>query len=187
MKIFIINGNAGCGKTTFGEYAAKILKGKKIPFLHDSSIKPVKDFVQENGWEGKKWDGVTKDDYWRRALYECKCWMIENDKNIFDKYALEKIHEISDSSSEGILFFDIREPENISQLVEYVKENDPKVKVFSLFVERNSDFKFNNYADQNQSNYKYDIFLDNNGDLDNLYKNTERFVGEYIISGSKTA
>jgi len=184
MQIFIINGNAGCGKTTFGLFVAAFLKDKGVPFLHDSSVKPVKDFLLENKWEGKQWDGITKDDYWRRAMHECKCWMIEQDQHVFDKYALKKIREIDKDTNSAVLFFDIREPENIIQLVKYIQKQDSKIKVFSVFVQRDSDCEFNNYADTNQTNYEYDIYLENNGDLDNLYKNAEKFVEKYIAKVS---
>ncbi len=181
MQLFIINGNAGCGKTTFGLLVEEFLKEKGVPFLHDSSIQPVKDFLLENKWEGKQWDGITKDAYWRGAMYACKCWMIEQDSHVFDKYALRKIREIDKDTNRAVLFFDIREPENIIQLVKYIQKQDSNIKVFSVFVQRDSECEFNNYADTNQTNYKYDIYVDNNSDWNNLRKNVKIFVQNYIM------
>lgn len=181
MKIFIINGNAACGKTTFGSFTNEVLEREGVPFLHESSVSPVKNYLKEVGWEGNKWDGITKDHYWRKTMHECKCWMIENDKHVFDKYALEKLDEKG-----GVLFYDIREPENISQLIDYCKENREDVEVKSVFVERDmGKQEFDNYADKNQGNYEYDIYVDNCGDLNDLYKETEKFVNENILKDWK--
>jgi thiol-disulfide isomerase/thioredoxin len=184
LQIFIINGNAKSGKTTFGEYVGKILEKTNIPFLHDSSINPVKEYLKENGWEEKTWDGVTKDDFWRRAMYECKCMMLESDKHIFDKYALEKLYNLSkdgERAKQSVLFYDIREPENIQQLVDFVNENDPEIDIKTIFIEREVEEIFNNYADKNQTNMEYDIRVDNNRGLRELLGASEEFVKEYIM------
>jgi hypothetical protein len=157
-KIFIINGPARSGKTSFGEMVGAILEERGIPFEHNSSINPVKMFLSSRGWFGKKWDGKTKNDYWRRAMYECKKSMIEDDPHVFDRYAHERLEEISGEMEEGVLFFDIREPENIAQIVEFFRENHSEVEVLTVFIERESSEEFNNYADMNQRKYEYDIY-----------------------------
>lgn len=180
LQIFIINGPVQSGKTTFGQMVGTILERENIPFEHNSSVGPVKNYLKEFGWNGELWDGVTKDDYWKRIMYECKCWMIEKDEHIFDKFAVGRLLDISDGGLDGVFFFDIREPENIQQIVDYVNENNPEISIKTVFVNRSQDLEFNNYADRNQGNYTYDIFLDNNGTLEDLEKISIDFVSENI-------
>jgi len=185
LKIFIINGPARSGKTTFGEMVGEFLGDRSIPFEHNSSVAPVKEYLRNSGWEGNEWDGVTKDDYWRRAMYECKCWMIEGDKHVFDKYAFERISSISESSSSGVLFFDIREPENIEQMKKFFEEEHPEIEVLAVFVDRDEGEEFANYADSSQRNYEYDVYVDNNGDLEGLRRASRSFIDEYILVGGE--
>jgi len=179
-KIFIINGPARSGKTSFGQMVGEILEERNIPFEHNSSITPVKMFLATEGWFGKKWDRKTKDDYWRRAMYECKKLMIEEDPHVFDRYAFQRVEEISGGREEGILFYDIREPENIAQIVEFFVENHPDIQVVTVFIERECNEEFNNYADTNQRKYVYDVYLDNNRSLEEFRETSEAFVEGHI-------
>jgi hypothetical protein len=182
-KIFIINGQARSGKTSFGEMVGEILKEQRIPFEHNSSITPVKIFLSSHGWLGRKWDKKTKDDYWRKAMYKCKKRMISDDPNIFDRYAYNRLEEISGEAGEGVLFFDIREPENIVQMVEFFRDTHPEIKVLTVFVERECGEEFNNYADTNQGNYDYDIYIDNNRGLEELREASKSFVIIHVSKG----
>lgn len=147
MQIFVINATARSGKTTFGEYVGKLLSEKGISFLHDSSILPVKRFLKEHGWEGKFWDGETKDDFWRNAMYSCKCSMIENDPHIFDIYAMDLVLKMAKDDPRAVLFFDIREPHNIEQLKEYISINAPDILVRTVFIEREAAPVFDTLVD----------------------------------------
>lgn len=184
-KIFVINGPARSGKTTFGEMVGELLEQRGIPFEHNSSINPVKMFLSSQGWEGKKWDKKTKDDYWRRAMYECKKRMIEADPHVFDRYAYERLEEISQDGGEGVLFYDIREPENIAQIVEFFRDSNPEIEVLTVFIERECAEEFNNYADRNQRGYDYDIYIDNTHSLEEFRELSCVFVTTHIEGGRK--
>ncbi len=194
MRIFVINATARSGKTTFGEYVGKLLSEKGISFLHDSSILPVKRYLKEHGWDGKIWDGETKDEFWRNAMYSCKCWMIENDPHVFDRYAVDLVLEMAKDDPRAVLFFDIREPHNIEQLKEYISISAPQVEFKTVFIERDAAPSINTPVDSKSSGsevvidtsvnpiaYEYDIVIDNNGTLEELFTKSESFVNEYVL------
>jgi hypothetical protein len=188
VQIFVINGNARCGKNTFGDIVADILSRRNIPFKHESSIDPVKQYLIDIGWEGMKWDGIVKDDYWRNAMYLCKHMLKEQDFHIYDKYAVEKLLELSYTDSRAVIFFDIREPENIAQLVEYIHQNHPEIGIETVFLDRENPEKYNNYADTNQSGYEeYTIYVGNQGSIYDLHVEADHFVNSHILSNPETS
>jgi adenylate kinase family enzyme len=125
--VYIINGPGGSGKTTFGELVGKYLEKKQIPFAHESSIDPVKKYLRTYGWEGKVWEEGIKDNHWREVMYLCKCEFIRKDKHCLDKYCVERIEKHFKNFKCGVLFFDVREPENIEQLKSFLKKSIIKI------------------------------------------------------------
>lgn len=190
MQIFVINGNPRSGKTTFGRYVGESLRDINIPFLHGSSIDPVKHYLKEKGWKGKKWDGRTKDEFWREAMYNCKLMILSVQKHYFDQYALSLLSGITEDDtlviSKAVLFFDVREPENIQQLVDYIHDHySEEIEIKTVFVDRVPEEKFNNYADTNQDKYEYDITIDNTKSLEDLQQASSEFVDRYIMDNGE--
>ena len=181
LKIFVINGRARVGKNTFCEQVGKILQEKDIPFMHESSVNPVREYLKTTGWEGKLWDGVTKNEYWRKAMFDCKKMFVDMDKHCFDDYAIGKLYEYFGEDGNGVLFFDIRESEYICQLKEYIEVNYPEIDFKAILIKKDIDEEFDNYAyaDKNVEEYpEYDYVIENNGTIDDLRGEAIKFIND---------
>lgn len=119
QKIFILNGASSSGKTTLGKLVGEELKKRGINFLHTSSIDPVKallmpletwdatltinlptlnniKWMKERITDGKDWDGVTKDDFWRWAMSELKTKITQEYPMLIHEFVFNKISSISE-------------------------------------------------------------------------------------------
>lgn len=157
MSIYVVNGAAGSGKTTFEENIKKIV-GDNCYIL--STITPIKQIATMVGWNGKK------DLESRKFLSDLKDLLTKYNDYPFNyicdqiKYIEEEWAEYGISPKSIVIFIDCREPEEIKKLCD-------KLDAKSLLIRRASaeNKETSNHADANVLNYNYDIVIENNGNL----------------------
>ncbi len=156
--VFIINGYPQSGKDTFVKYCKEII-GKKV-YLK-SSIDNEKTIATICGWNG------IKNDESRKMLSDLKKYM----KALFKKYSIMYFVELDEfvetMKNDDILFYMVREPEEIADIVNYYKHSNTIVK--SIFIDKSNNIECSNDSDKNVKNYRYDLIIPNNESIDKLY------------------
>ena len=179
--VFIINGYLGSGKDTFVAMVSKIWEEWKYKcglnqtkVVNISTIDYLKDIFKEQfNWDGKKTPQV------RRALAAIHKELAEWNDIPF-VLTSEKIKQ--EHSKGNIVFVHCREPENIFKY-------SCAFQAPAIFIENDNAKKavwynsrsFSN-ADKEVENYKYNIFIDNNGTFEDLEKQAENFIIEQIAN-----
>lgn len=165
--IILINGSGTSGKDTVVDLVYNnFLKFYNV--YNISSIDKVREAAKILGWSG------TKDDHDREFLHRLKMLSSE-----FYNHSLGYMLEsLKDFESPYIAFFHIREPEELSQFKDLL--NSSPSRVFTLLVERNNIKKFNNDADKNVANYKYDFIIENNGSKYDLECKTVKLFSKIL-------
>lgn len=157
QKIYIINGPAGSGKDTFVELYSEI----SINTVHNiSSVDKVKEAAKILGWNS------IKDEIGRKFLSDLK----DLSTNSYDgpyNYVMNFINSTKDT-----VFVHIREPSEI----EKIRRKFPSCK--TIFINRNTEIKFNNHADRNVENYQYDYYINNDGTIRDLKETIKNFIEE---------
>jgi hypothetical protein len=153
IKEYIINGIAGSGKDTL---VKMIEKENKVNVYNFSSIDPFREVPREFGWNG------DKDDTYRKCLSLLKQASILYDYP--SKYLLEKRSFVYLTNEDAIIFYHIREPEEIKKFKLLI----PSIKTV-LVYRRGIDIPEND-ADLSVASYlEYDMLIDNTGSLEDLY------------------
>ena len=161
MKIFIVNGAPGSGKTTFEHFVAEFVEerwAKGLGGIRDcfifSTIDYVKEIAIQCGWDGEK------NDKSRKFLSDLKDLLTN-----FNNSPIQKIFEtIRDFPiflyhDSTLIFIDSREPEEIKKLC---RELDAQ----SILIRRPEQIiQPANHADAEVENYTYDIIIENDGSL----------------------
>ena len=169
MSIYIVNGAAGAGKTTFEENIQKIVGDRYCYIL--STITPIKDIARTLGWNGQK------DLKSRKFLSDLKDLLTEWNDFPFT-YVCEEVARIEDAWKEYgvnpnsiIIFIDCREPTEIRKLC-------TKLSAKSLLIRRASaeNAETSNHADAEVLNYNYDMVIENSGDLRDFAFEAFKFV-----------
>ena len=169
LRVVIVNGKPGVGKTTFEEYCKDILG---IAYYNErSTIDKVKEIAHYCYWDGQK------DLKSRKFLSDLKQLLTEyNDLPSKDvKMCLERWEEelqmYGVSDRPHIFFIDDREPEHIHKLRK-------ELNAITLLIRRpgDEDMETSNDSDEFVFNYEYDYTILNEGDLDELKKDAERFI-----------
>lgn len=158
IKIFIVNGQGGSGKTTFENFVAQACEGDVAAV---SMIDYTKQCAAKLGWNGAKED---KD---RRFLSNLKDTLTAWDDSPF----LTTCAMTNMAIKEGceIVFIDAREPDDIDRLKQ-------AFSCLTVLVKRGGQKDYGNHADDDVFNYNYDIVIENNGTLDELRASAEEFV-----------
>lgn len=163
-QIFIINGSGGVGKDTFVELVAKSLyRLYGYTLLNYSSIDCVKNIAKSIGWNG----GKTEKD--RKFLSDLKILMTEYNDAPFSsmQYMANLFNQSGDIK---ILFLHIREPKEIERAKQAFNAK-------TILVRRDSiPHITSNMADNGVFDYQYDIEINNDGDLNDLAKQAEKFT-----------
>jgi len=178
MKIFIINGLPGSGKTTFGELVSKHLSDAGKKFIHTSSIEPIKQILRpKETWDPKvidptmwntlvhlkqscadesvDWDGTTKDQFWRKVMSDLKREITESMPDFLHEFVLKQISRLGEDT---VGFVDIREAENIDSFKEYCHEHYPAAEIKTVLIKSDVYVEnINNFSDNSVLNYNYDI------------------------------
>lgn len=163
-QVFIINGRGGVGKDTICEIASRFYKVRNI-----SSITPIVRIARFAGWDGRKTLAA------RKMLSQLKEVFTEFNDLSFS-YCKDQYYDFLESDEE-ILFIHIREPEEIARLQKsigsmcktlLVRRSDPKNMVYG------------NRSDDGVEDFKYDLYFDNNGSLEDLPSAVEKFFKNFF-------
>lgn len=166
MKIIIVNGAPRSGKTTFCDSCFKN-RGRVYTF---STIDEVKRLAKQLGWNGEK------DDKSRKFLSDLKDALTEYN-DLPHKWTIKKMQEILDvynkvevPTKDVIFLIQTREPEDIKRWVE-------DYNALTVFIKRpDIDIPHGNHADDDVSNYEYDLYIDNDGIEEELKDFTRFFI-----------
>lgn len=168
MKIYVVNGAPGAGKTTFENTVETLSYSCDII----STIDPIKERAFLFGWNGEK------DAKGRRLLYNLKrAWVEYGDQ----PYTwLEEIFNLARYGGTDVIFVDCREPEEIKEIC---KRFGAKSLLIRRAAAENS--KTSNESDKNVLNYDYDIVIENNGSKYDLTIAAENFIEKEGITKRK--
>jgi dephospho-CoA kinase len=171
MKVFIVNGAPGSGKTTFEVLVKReALKWNCLVEMY-STIDFVKDIAHMCGWDG------TKTPENRKFLSDLKD-LLTQWADVPYKKTLAIVEDIryrwtvdGDGCDHNMIFIDCREPKEIKRLCESLNAK-------SILIRRDSSEQIDpsNHADKEVLNYNYDIVIDNNGTLNDLEKRAINFI-----------
>ena len=176
VKVVIINGRPGCGKTTFEAICCNICNygvsgfksNKRLVVDIYSTINFVKEIAIQCGWDGAK---TPRN---RKFLSDLKDLLTE-----WDDVPLKKIDERVQTLKEAedvdwLLFVDCREPSEIQKLKE-------RLNATTVLIRRESveNIEVSNHADSEVFNYNYDLTIYNNSDIIGLENEAKNFL-EYM-------
>ena len=169
MRIYIVNGAPGCGKTTFEQYVQEAI-GEDVRIF--STVDSIKVAAKYLGWDG------TKTPKNRKFLSDLKQLWIEWDdgvmKDMIRRLAnVKRSYEIYDMPDDrAVVFIDSREPAEIDR---FKRELGAR----TILINRGPRAAYEeilNSSDRDVDKYDYDIYVDNIGDLDMLRRAVDEFI-----------
>jgi hypothetical protein len=176
VKVCVINGAPGSGKTTFENICReKCNMFNRVPGFNKnhmlwidicSTVDFVKELAFECGWDGTK---TLKN---RKFLSDLKDLLTEWDDVPFKKIEERAQLRARDASAvDWILFVDCREPAEIQKLKE-------RLNAITVLIRRDSveSNETSNHADANVMNYNYDLTIFNNSDIIDLENRANDFI-----------
>lgn len=160
-KIIIINGSGGVGKDTFVEFCNQFTNVKNI-----SSVDKVKEAAKILvGWKGEK------NDKSRKLLVDLKALSID-----YNDYPMVYIKEEADAfwqnPTQKMMFVHIREISEIEKVKQALN-----AKTLLITSSRVQKITTNN-SDANVEKYAYDMYISNDGTLEELKEKARQFVME---------
>lgn len=172
MKIYIVNGAPGSGKTTFEELIRQFVGVDKCFNL--STIDFVKTLASLVGWDGRKTPRS------RKLLSNLKHDIYEWNPDFFVNRTKELIDTICANYEPEIIMIDCREPVEIKKFCE-------RLGAKSIIVRRAEaeEKVVSNDSDRNVLEYDYDISIDNNGALVLLEHCAQTFLEQEKIHFDK--
>jgi len=158
FKVVIVNGYPRAGKDTFVEMLGELVT---VEVMEHSTIAFSKYIAELMGWNG------IKTIHSREMLSELKSfgnkWF---DKSFKDMTSFIECYYHKDV----IVVFHVREPKEIKRVVEWCERREAGVT--TIFIEGSrSEPDQSNDSDLNVKDYTYDLYIDNNGTLDD-YRHT---------------
>ena len=165
MKIYVVNGYPGSGKTTFERMACKKL-GDGRGFIY-STIHPIKELAQKISWDG------TKDAAGRRLLSDLKQAM-----NRYCNYTMETLEETINAIEMGckealiqnpVVFIDSREPDEIAAIKKLYNAT-------TILIVRDKPKELSNKSDSNVNKYHYDYAIINKAGLKEFDEAVDLFL-----------
>ena len=166
VKVVIVNGKPGCGKTTFEQMCQEhCMKNTVVHII--SSVDYVKECARKIGWDGKK-------DFWgRRFLSDLKNILTLYD----DSPYLKVVHEINrykNDSKLHIFLVDVRESMEIGRYVD-----DFKATTILIRRPESEEQKVSNFSDYLVEDYVYDYVIENCGNLEQLRMSAETMMERF--------
>lgn len=166
-KVIIINGHGTAGKDTFIDKFAEVAEevyGDALPVFRFSSVDEVKKYAMLLGWDS------VKDEKGRRFLSDIKDALTRYNDAPFS-YMQKKYAEVSELSSHSVIFFHVREPEEIARAVK-------EFNATTVLLERECATTFTNHADTGVYDYTYDYYVRNYGTISDLKATARVIFGE---------
>lgn len=180
VKVVVINGRPGCGKTTFEQMCQDVCKpnsikdfqeGRIVQVAITSTVDFVKEIALDCGWDGSK----TLEN--RRFLSDLKD-LLTHWGDVPYKKILEKVKQLDSwtryNGLDWILFVDCREPSEIQKLKERLNATTVLIRRDSVEYDEVS-----NHADADVFYYDYDLTIFNNSDIIHLEDEARKFI-EYM-------
>ena len=169
VKVIIVNGREGAGKTTFEQFCIEALEKNHAGIgIMRSSVDYVKEVAKHCGWYGTKLPEDRKflSDL-KRALTEWRDVPFRDIVNEANRYAADR--------NKFVLFVDCREPHEIERLKK-------ELNAFTVLVRRpNAEgAEASNSSDANVLEYDYDLTVWNEFDVEELYTMADYFVTETL-------
>lgn len=167
MIAVIINGHGTAGKDVFIDKFTEVAEevyGDALPVFRFSSVDEVKKYAMLLGWDG------VKDEKGRRLLSDIKDALTRYNDAPFS-YMKQKYDEVGGLSTNAVIFFHVREPEEIEKAV---KEFD----AVTILIERECATTFTNHADTGVHDYAYDYYVSNYGTISDLKTSARVIFGE---------
>lgn len=160
--VIIVNGKPRSGKDTFAECLNKIARVEKY-----SIIDKVKEIAAQCGWNGNKGE--------RDRKFLCDVKIITELYNDMPfRTVTEKVKMFNEDDSKDVLLIDMREPRDIARAKR-------ELGAYTIFIDndRVPEIK-SNVADGTIHNFNYDYRIDNNGTLEDLDKEVQKFWVYFI-------
>lgn len=159
MRYVIVNGPPTAGKDTFCEMCISTLRARDYMAEIVSSVALVKDIATKCGWNGEK---TPKN---RKFLSDLKDLLTEWDdvptKDVIRRAEQIDLNAKTYQSKDTIIFVMMREPSEIEKFVELTGAQ-------TIIIMRDGTEEQINHADNEIFDYPYDLYIDNNGTLDDL-------------------
>lgn len=170
MKVIVINGHAGCGKSTFVKMCAEYPDTDVYEFSMVDAAKAMARLID--------WDESQKGPRDRKFLSDLKDLIdLYNDGSYnYVRYQIENHILPSDINGQRVVFIHAREPQDIMRLV-----HDFNAKTVVIRRKAVEDKPASNHADANWWDFTYDYAIDNNDGLEFLKRNSEDFM-KFILS-----
>lgn len=163
MKIYVVNGYPGVGKTTFERIVQNVLGSNRVTIW--STIDPIKSIARDLGWDGQK------DARGRALLSDLKRAL-----NLYNDFTMNKLRDvvfqIEDQEMYGvehILFIDSREPGEIAEIKR-------RYNATTILIDRAIPQDLSNESDRHVEEFFYDKKIKNDKDLPTLGFRTMAFL-----------
>ena len=165
VKVVIVNGFPGCGKTTFQHECEMARYDIGDGFCASvSTVDFVKRVAHCAGWD------MTKTPENRKFLSDLKKLLAEWNDSPYQEI-VKTIKQYQKSNADWILFVDSREPAEIERFKKEFNATTVLVRRLGDEVQETS-----NESDANVLNYEYDFVVRNYGDMENLRMEAYRFL-----------
>lgn len=167
MKVFIVNGFGGSGKSTFEDFCQEFAIKDSEKIAITSMVRYVKQVAKSLGWAG----GKSLLD--RRFLSDLKDALAN-----WDNIPMRRVEQdIENAKWKDYIatFVDARERQDI----EYLVKNYDAIRVLVRRPEIENR-SYNNHADDEVLDNTYDIIIENSGTLNDLKDSAELFYENYI-------
>lgn len=162
MKIILINGAAGSGKSTFCDSITDRSIGQY------STVDEVKRIARLTGWDGEKTPKA------RKFLSDLKDLLSDfNDLPVTDceKYIAARQLYAFETKEELVIFIHCREPQELERLKEKWNARTLLIRRFEAEHQEVS-----NHADAEVLDYEYDYVINNDGSLEELKEKAKEFL-----------
>lgn len=169
--VVIINGRGGVGKDSLVFMVQYHMYFHNLQIGNYSSVTPAKKAAKILGWDGEKGEKG------RQFLSDLK----DMSTRLYNgpiEYMLSCIKR--NSHIEKIMFFHVREPEEIAIFQTYL--DDLGIENYSLLVRRDGLTSYGNHADMRVEEFEYDIIIHNDGMLQDLDTEAIKLIRKLVFT-----